>query len=1001
MQKPFSASAGALSLVATALLSSTAAAQQTFFFRSANPVTDGVAHADPAAALAHLCRGPSPAERRTGSYSNVPPGTRLLGTQTLGDTLVVTFSEELLAPTPEQNLEDAIEQIDKTALSTPGVRAVRIRVRAADGSERELGDALGRGAAPQQAIGAPQVAPAVSPFGALAGKRVAVSPGHGYYWHSSLGWTTQRGDIDGLIEDISNAEICNRYLIPLLENLGVEVVHTREHGEVPQEALVDNDQGAPAYSETGGWTTSASSGYQNSTYRFAGSTSGPESATATWTLPVPQDGLYPVYAWFRASGNRTPSAHYRVTHSGGTSEVVVDQTRDDRTWAHLGTFWFSAQQGCEVVLSNESQDPGVVIADAVRLGGGVGSIARGGGTSQQARWRECARYWAQFSGAPSSVYDSLSSGQDNGDDVTARPRFAEWRGADAFVSVHTNAGGGSGTDTFIYSGGATAGSSQLSQTVHTQLIADLRSEWNAGWVDRGQKQANFGELRLLSSMPGILVELAFHDQPGSLDHRSIHDPEFRRIASRAIARGVLRYFAPSAPFPPEPPSAFRIVQDGARGLSVRWDAVAGATYYTVERADDGKGFAEVANVTTTSWSTGPLPHHSWRTFRVRAWNQTGRSLPTEVLSAGTDHTRAAQVLLVQGFDRLGRYVKAPDNTRDYQHLVAAALRDDPSFSAGFDAATNDAVKLGRTLLTDYDAVVWSLGEESTADDTFDTQEQFLVSSYLNQGGGLLAHGAEIGWDLDAQGSAGDRSFYRNSLGTTYQADDAGVYSLQAGVPGTVGDGSPFTTFDDGSGPTYDVDWPDVIAPTIGGGWNGTVCLRYSNGLVAGIQTENAATGARVVMFGLPLETVTSQLARARLLQQGLGFALGDRLPLRGPRTLQIGQSTNYALRLEGEAGLPYICGLSNALGAGIPLPLGGLFPLTGGPLLDASITPGSPLFVDFVGALDANAEASPQLTVPNLPFLVGLELYAAAFTVSPVVPAERLLSNWTRLTLVQ
>ena len=69
--------------------------------------------------------------------------------------------------------------------------------------------------------------------------------------------------------------------------------------------------------------------------------------------------------------------------------------------------------------------------------------------------------------------------------------------------------------------------------------------------------------------------------------------------------------------------------------------------------------------------------------------------------------------------------------------------------------------------------------------------------------------------------------------------------------------------------------------------------------------------------------------------------------------------------------------------------------------VQASITPGSPLFVDFVGALDANAEASPQLTVPNLPFLVGLELYAAAFTVSPVVPAERLLSNWTRLTLVQ
>ncbi|MEM7383978.1 MAG: xanthan lyase, partial [Verrucomicrobiota bacterium] len=123
----------------------------------------------------------------------------------------------------------------------------------------------------------------------------------------------------------------------------------------------------------------------------------------------------------------------------------IDQSRDDRTWVCLGTFHFEAGTDATVTLTNESSDSGVVIADTIRIGAGVGSISRGSGTSGQARWRECSRYWAEFSGAPSTVWDASTGSQDNNDDVTCRPRFAEWRGADAYLSVHTNAGGGFGT----------------------------------------------------------------------------------------------------------------------------------------------------------------------------------------------------------------------------------------------------------------------------------------------------------------------------------------------------------------------------------------------------------------------------------------------------------------------------------------------------------------------------------------------------------------------------
>lgn len=989
--------AAAAFALALTLPCAAASAQQVLFFRQHNLAPVPPWHPSPGDAVRHLCAGPTPAEAAAGYTSHVPPGTRLLAAREHLGVVQLVFDATLLQAGPGCSLEHAIEQIDKTVLAAPGVHACRIAIRRADGSEVDLREALGetlRPEPPRPAPGAPSFG-LVLPYGALSGKRIAISPGHGYYWHSTLGWTTQRGLIDGLIEDLHTAEICNQYLIPLLHDLGAEVVFCREPGEVPTDGLVDNDGGGPAYVETGGWVTSLSQGWNGGSYRYANTTA-TETATATWQIPVATAGLYPVFAWYRAGSNRTTAAQYRIHHTGGVATAVVDQTLDNQTWAHLGNFWFEPAQGARIVLSNQSAAAGVCIADTVRLGGGLGSIVRGPGTSNQARWREAARYWTQFAGAPSTVWDSVLTGQDNDDDVTARPRFAEWRTADAFVSLHTNAGGGAGTDTFTYSGGATPGSAALSQAVHTQVVGDLQTHWNPAWVDRGQKQANFGEVRVLATMPGILIELAFHDTPGSLDHTSLHDPDFRYVAARAIARGVLRYFAPASPFPPEAPTAPRVTQDGARGLRVAWDAAAGATHYTVEVSDDGKGFTAMPPVTGLSWSTGPLLHHAVKSFRVRAWNQSGRSRPTEVLTAGTDHLGQAQVLLVQGFDRLDRNVKGPDNTRDYLRLFGDALRRDADFSLGFDAASNEAVALGRVLLPGYQAVVWSLGEESTADESFDLLEQFLVTAYLNAGGSLLVSGAEVGWDLDAQGSTADRTFYRNVLGATYVADDAGVYTLQAGLPGTVSAGAPAAAFDNGTSGTYDVNYPDVLQPTTAAG---SVCLRYGNGLAAGVQTFDPATGKRVVVFGLPIETITSPAVRARLVRQSLSFLL-DAMPLRGPSLATMGQLVPMQLSLPTEAGQSYLFGASEFFLPGQALPLGGLLPLNAGFVFDLSIA-GLPFFPGFLGVLDGNGAASPGLYLPLLPELTGLPLWFAGVTYDPTLLVERQVTNWIRMTLSQ
>lgn len=987
-----------LAVAALLLPAVPAFAQGALFLRQGDLVQAQPIDRDLHAALTRLCAGPTDAERAAGLSSAVPPGTRLLEVRRHGDVLVLVFDQVLLLAAALGRVEQAIEQLTKTAFETARaegrpVSTVHLHVFE-NGEAHDLTHRLQRG--PTATTAPSTVAPqarVVGVNGGLAGLRIAVSPGHGYYWHSTLGWTTQRGVIDGTVEDLHCAEICNDFVIPMLQNLGAEIVMCREHGEILGEAIADNDSGAPIYSETGAWTTSASSGYLGLGYRFAG-VAPTASATATWTRSVPQDGIYPVYVYFRAGANRSTAARYTVVHSGGSTLHEVDQTVDDRTWVWLGDYAFSAALPAQVVLDNQSSSGTVVIADTVRIGAGPGSIARGAGTSGQARWRECSRYWAQYAGAPSTVWDNTAGGEDNDDDVTCRPRFAEWRTADAYVSLHTNAGGGAGTSTYIHDTAPSAGSSTLQSRIHTQIVADVRAEYEPAWVDRGQLSANFGEVRLLSTMPGVLIELAFHDTPGSTDLDAIHDPRFRYLAGRAIARGVLRYFQPAAVFPPEPPTSLRVTQDGARGLRVSWNASANATSYVVEGSPDGKGFVPLATVTgTTTWSTGALPFDAVQSFRVRAQNVSGRSMPTEVLTAGTDHNGQAQVLLVQGFDRLSRTVPVRANTKDFLGRFGAALRSVP-FSVGFDAASNEAVKSGQVLLANYRAVIWASGEESTVDESFDATEQFLVQSYLTGGGRLFVSGAEIAWDLDAQGSVSDRAFCNNVLGIDYVADDAAVYTTQAGVAGTSLAGLPALQFDNGTFGTYDVDFADVLAPF---GVGTSVCLRYGNGLTAGVQ--RIAGNARVLALGFPFETITTPTARAQLMERALRFVL-DPLPIDCASTVSLGQRLQLQVASPQDPNETYLVLCSWARQPGILLPGGKTLPLQYSFLIDASLEVGSPVFGNFVGTLDALGRASPYVDIPPLPFLTGLPLFFSGLTVPPGPFVEDRVFSWVGSVIV-
>ncbi|HIV58149.1 MAG TPA: N-acetylmuramoyl-L-alanine amidase [Candidatus Stackebrandtia faecavium] len=126
------------------------------------------------------------------------------------------------------------------------------------------------------------------------------------------------------------------------------------------------------------------------------------------------------------------------------------------------------------------------------------------------------------------------------DDATlsldARTNDANSWGAALFVSIHINAGGGTGFESYRYpsAGEPTVG---YHNTLHPAILGAMNS--HAGVVDRGPKTANFHVLRE-SAMPAILTENLFIDQAD--DAGKLADPGFITATARGHADGIAQIF---------------------------------------------------------------------------------------------------------------------------------------------------------------------------------------------------------------------------------------------------------------------------------------------------------------------------------------------------------------------------------------------------------------------------------------------------------------------------
>ena len=555
----------------------------------------------------------------------------------------------------------------------------------------------------------------------LSGRHIAVWQSHGRYYESQTErWEWQRAATHRTVEDLYTQSYVLPFLIPMLENAGAVVMTPRERDIQPWEIICDNDPTFSGrrtgktrltgrYKEIGTWSDTApgfadskavlheyENPFMEGTARMCETSTDedPErKAIATWYPNFPERGEYAVYVSYRSFANSTTDAVYTVHHFGGESVFHVNQRMGGGTWVYLGTFPFNKGMDAYVRMTNQSTSAGVISADAVKFGGGMGKVERGGELSGLPAYLEGALYSMQWYGIDTHLFDDWED--DYTKDYAGRGKWAtEMTGGsrvnpnatgrnipfDLTLAFHSDAGT-SPNDTIIGTlgiytrladsknvlpnGESRMNGRLLTDFVQTQVVDDIRKQFNANWTRRALWDRSYSESRT-TSVPAMLLELLSHQNFADMKYGL--DPTFRFTVSRAVYKGILKYlsarFGCSYEVQPLPVKAFAAeVRDGKAVLS--WEetkdpdepTAAAKGFILFTREDDGafdKGviLQEVAKEGSRYSATVPLHKGKLYSYRIVAFNDGGKSFPSETLCAGTPGEGGKRILVVNNFTRI-------------------------------------------------------------------------------------------------------------------------------------------------------------------------------------------------------------------------------------------------------------------------------------------------------------------------------------------------------------
>ena len=575
------------------------------------------------------------------------------------------------------------------------------------------------------------------PSRGLQNRHISLWASHGRYFNNQKNvWEWQRPYIFCTTEDLFTQTIVVPYLIPMLQNAGANVFTPRERDWQPNEVIVDNDgetQGIYFENNTGQkWTDGGTTGFsaEGTQTLYGGSnpftwgttrkakTSKIPSCSISYQPLIPEDGKYAVYVSYPTLPKSVTDAEYTVIHKGIKTVFRVNQQMGGGTWVYLGTFDFSkglSGENC-VVLSNASNDKGYVTADAVRFGGGMGNISRNGMKSGLPRCLEGARYYAQWAGAPDSVYNSKQDTDDYKDDINARSNMTNWLAGgscyvpgragkkvplDLSLAVHSDAGykqdlkslyGSLSICTTNFHDGKLASglsrdaSKEFAGMLLEGMYDDLSAKYGK-WAKREIYDRNYSETRV-PEIPSAIIETLSHQS--FPDMIMAQDPNVKFTIARSIYKTILKFLSKLydksytvSPLAPENVS-LSFVEDGV--VEITWEGrndpvepSAAPAQYAVYTAAGNNGFDNGEPVKGNKTRIRLSPGVLYR-FKVTAINKGGESFPSETLSAVCQPGAAKSVLIVNGFERLS----APE-------II------DGDAEQGFDMAQDPGVTYGLTV----------------------------------------------------------------------------------------------------------------------------------------------------------------------------------------------------------------------------------------------------------------------------------------------------------------
>ena len=547
----------------------------------------------------------------------------------------------------------------------------------------------------------------------LQNRHIALWQSHGlYYAQTAHRWEWQRARMFGTVEDLFTQSFVLPYLTPMLENAGATILIPRERDTQIHEIIIDNDRSTPGseYKELDGekaWSDGEKAGFGHiqatytngenpftqGTYRQTVTQRKGKESLIEWIPEIPESGNYAVYASYQSFPNSTEQALYTIHHAGGETTIAVNQTMGGGTWIYLGNFKFTAHEQAHerIVLTKQSNKSGKIItADAIKIGGGMGNIARSplespypieAETSGYPRFTEAARYWLQWAGIPDSIYSKSAFRNDYQDDIYARPQWVNYLKEQTHIPIdmafafHSDAGT-TPDDSIIGTLGIYMSKSNdgiytnrksreiardLTDMIQTQILSDVRKVYNPQWSRRGMWNQSYIEARI-PDVPTMLLELLSHQN--FADMRYGLDPRFRFLICRAIYKGMLRYICfqnKQEPIvQPLPPDRLYTELVETNKVRIGWKAVqdtleesASPTAYILYSRKDSGGFD---NGTLVKGEEIILPIETGiiHSYKVAAVNKGGISFPSEIVSVyrSPKGEKGKTVLIVNGFDRI-------------------------------------------------------------------------------------------------------------------------------------------------------------------------------------------------------------------------------------------------------------------------------------------------------------------------------------------------------------